>query len=735
MAIGDPRKFRPVGQRPDQASFDAEEDPLVELARIVSEDGGFSERRGERSEKVRPIREEPDHRSALSAELEAELLQELESSFAARQASTPPQRQKPAPASVQPIPKPQVAQQPAAIPMPVGRRPNVPPPAETQSAGPAALDDTEAEDLLRSIEHQLGQFERRAQAIHTAPASDGADQIASVFDARQTRPEQSEHGQPKRSDGAPSARQQAAAGPSPSEYRFRGPAGDYKVSHGDDPVVRPEHKSVQAAPTAQAEREVRREQAANGASSSLKSPDASDPAETFVTRGRSEIRSSLREMRPSLGEVQHHTRENETRAATARTEAEAVEAGLANVEAEISRGFEPRYADPSFGPRRQQIVAEEVDEPRVASVAAAREQIERAPSRNPGRKQRRGSRKALLTTASVILVAAIGAAAAMYLRTTEQAPSGPPPVIASPEGAAKVEAPQEQTADGGDTVGEAVYNRVAGNAPETEEQVVDSAEEPREIARIVLPSQAENEDAMVRNVGEDAAADADAPAAAEAGGAVEEEIGPRRVQTFAVRPDGTIVRTDETAATSDPASEQQQQLAAQTEQIEPVPVATVAIGDPSQAAEVPAPALRPTEEVSVGQAAAEQSAAPPPAIAAAEPAESAPTASADVPPAAPIEQAALSAEPATLPAPSTGGGYVVQVSSQRTPEQAEASFADLQSRYPSVLGGLTASVQEADLGAKGIYYRVRVGPWASRDEAIGVCEALKGAGGTCFVTE
>ena len=76
----------------------------------------------------------------------------------------------------------------------------------------------------------------------------------------------------------------------------------------------------------------------------------------------------------------------------------------------------------------------------------------------------------------------------------------------------------------------------------------------------------------------------------------------------------------------------------------------------------------------------------------------------------------------------------MQISSQRSPEQADAAFADLQSRYASVLGSLDRVVQEADLGEKGIYYRVRVGPWASREEAIEVCEALKAAGGNCFVT-
>ncbi len=59
----------------------------------------------------------------------------------------------------------------------------------------------------------------------------------------------------------------------------------------------------------------------------------------------------------------------------------------------------------------------------------------------------------------------------------------------------------------------------------------------------------------------------------------------------------------------------------------------------------------------------------------------------------------------------------------------------MQQRYASVLGNLDPNIQEADLGTKGIYYRVRVGPWSSRDDAIQVCESLKAAGGTCFVTQ
>ena len=102
---------------------------------------------------------------------------------------------------------------------------------------------------------------------------------------------------------------------------------------------------------------------------------------------------------------------------------------------------------------------------------------------------------------------------------------------------------------------------------------------------------------------------------------------------------------------------------------------------------------------------------------------------------APVNLLADANSTASAPPAVAGNGYLVQVSSQRSMEQAQASYADIQRRYPSVLGSLNPIIQEADLGTKGVYYRVRVGPWASRDQAIQVCESLKTAGGNCFVTQ
>jgi SPOR domain len=78
---------------------------------------------------------------------------------------------------------------------------------------------------------------------------------------------------------------------------------------------------------------------------------------------------------------------------------------------------------------------------------------------------------------------------------------------------------------------------------------------------------------------------------------------------------------------------------------------------------------------------------------------------------------------------SSGGGYVVQVSSQRNEADAQASYRALQNKYPSVLGSQSLLVKRVDLGEKGVYYRAFAGPFSSLDQATQVCSSLKAAGG------
>jgi len=84
-------------------------------------------------------------------------------------------------------------------------------------------------------------------------------------------------------------------------------------------------------------------------------------------------------------------------------------------------------------------------------------------------------------------------------------------------------------------------------------------------------------------------------------------------------------------------------------------------------------------------------------------------------------------------APAAGGGYVVQVSSQKNEADAHASYRALQGKFPAVLGSRSPLIKRADLGEKGVFYRAMVGPFGSQDEASQFCGNLKTAGGQCVV--
>jgi cell division septation protein DedD len=97
---------------------------------------------------------------------------------------------------------------------------------------------------------------------------------------------------------------------------------------------------------------------------------------------------------------------------------------------------------------------------------------------------------------------------------------------------------------------------------------------------------------------------------------------------------------------------------------------------------------------------------------------------------APMRTASI---PTTTPEALPSGQYV-QVSSQRSEEDARASFRALQQKYPSVLGNRQPVIRTRDLGGdRGVRYRVQIGPFASADQANNLCENLKSAGGQCYV--
>ena len=82
---------------------------------------------------------------------------------------------------------------------------------------------------------------------------------------------------------------------------------------------------------------------------------------------------------------------------------------------------------------------------------------------------------------------------------------------------------------------------------------------------------------------------------------------------------------------------------------------------------------------------------------------------------------------------SSSGSYVVQVASERSAAKAHASFRALRAKFPNQLGEREPIVRRIYLGAKGIYYRAMIGPFASMERAAGMCGTLKAAGGSCLV--
>jgi hypothetical protein len=75
---------------------------------------------------------------------------------------------------------------------------------------------------------------------------------------------------------------------------------------------------------------------------------------------------------------------------------------------------------------------------------------------------------------------------------------------------------------------------------------------------------------------------------------------------------------------------------------------------------------------------------------------------------------------------------IIQVASVPDATVAQSMAKKLQNRYASVLGTTTLHTVRADLGAKGVYYRIQSAPLAAAD-AQHICAALKNMNAGCFL--
>jgi len=102
-------------------------------------------------------------------------------------------------------------------------------------------------------------------------------------------------------------------------------------------------------------------------------------------------------------------------------------------------------------------------------------------------------------------------------------------------------------------------------------------------------------------------------------------------------------------------------------------------------------------------------------------------------PAAPAPVKAATATPPAAPAPApVPSGVLLQIGSYKSQAEAEAAWTAYKARHASLVGSMSSSVQSADLGARGTWYRLRIAA-GSHDEAAALCQKLKAEGGACIL--
>ena len=103
------------------------------------------------------------------------------------------------------------------------------------------------------------------------------------------------------------------------------------------------------------------------------------------------------------------------------------------------------------------------------------------------------------------------------------------------------------------------------------------------------------------------------------------------------------------------------------------------------------------------------------------------------PQADPSSRTKVASRPTQTQAAPAGGGYVVQVSAQKTEAEAQSSYRAMQTKYPSVLGGREPIIRRAELTGSGTWYRAQIGPFATSTAAEDFCSRLKAVNGQCIV--
>lgn len=88
----------------------------------------------------------------------------------------------------------------------------------------------------------------------------------------------------------------------------------------------------------------------------------------------------------------------------------------------------------------------------------------------------------------------------------------------------------------------------------------------------------------------------------------------------------------------------------------------------------------------------------------------------------------------TTPDPASGK-FLLQVGAFRDKAGADAGWARMRKRHSDLLTKMEPDIARADLGAKGVFYRLRIGPLGDKTSADRLCDSLKKRKLGCLVVK
>jgi hypothetical protein len=99
-----------------------------------------------------------------------------------------------------------------------------------------------------------------------------------------------------------------------------------------------------------------------------------------------------------------------------------------------------------------------------------------------------------------------------------------------------------------------------------------------------------------------------------------------------------------------------------------------------------------------------------------------------------VAAAATPATTSTTPTPAAMSGVVLQIGSYKSEAEARQSWQAFKSEHDAATGH-EPDVKQVELGAKGTWYRLRMGPFPDKKSALETCRKLKADGASCLLAQ